>query len=151
VLGLMVAGLLGAEALAAEPDRAPLASPAFAEAYQSYYRDLAGFPAADLRLELTETVEDVLTSGSHLSRASVDYKRRAIEDALLTRAGDALCRPSPAVAATPERLREVCADATLAATQAAAVRLEAEELGMISAVCARIVATPSLLQWCTRP
>ncbi len=134
-------------ALAARADALAdkLASPALNESFTSYYEALDGFGAEDLALELTETIEDTLTGGSHLTRASLDYKRRQIEDDLMARTRAKVC--GQAEPATLD-VRTACAGGTLDAADAAGAAIEAAGPGMISAVCARIVAERSVSVWC---
>lgn len=129
----------------ADPLADTLANPAFNESYTSYYEALDGFGPEDLGLELTETIEDALTGGSHLTRASLDYKRRQIEDGLMARTRADVC--GQAEPATLD-VRTTCAGGTLAAAKAAGAAIEAAGAGMISAVCARIVAERSVSVWC---
>lgn len=134
-------------ALAAGADRLAdtLADPAFDESYTSYYQALEGFGPEDLRLELTETIEDALTGGSHLTRASLDYKRRQIEDGLMARSRAQVCGlAEPAIS----DVRTACAGGTLAAADAAGVAIAADGAGMISAVCARIFAERAVSASC---
>lgn len=109
ILALCLAAPLGAAQ--ADTLTETLADPCFDGAYRSYFDALAGYRPEDLRLELTETVEDALTGGSHLSRPKIDYKRRQIETALLRQARRDLCGSAPG----PVQVKPACASAALAA------------------------------------
>jgi hypothetical protein len=129
----IIALLLAAWALA--PATGSLADPLEDEAYGSYYQDLAGFGSSDLERELDATIDDALLSGSHLGRPSTAQKRREIAERTLRDARGRLCQAGPAA---PE-VREACILGTRGAAAAAAVRFNPESIGMVAAVCARLL------------
>jgi hypothetical protein len=130
-----------------------LGDPGFDGAYRSYFDALAGYRPEDLRLELTETVEDALTGGSHLSRPKIDYKRRQIETALLRQARRDLCGSAPGAGSGPGsgQVKTACASAALAAAAEAGADLARDSLGAIAAVCARMAEGPARADWCRAP
>lgn len=132
----------------ADPVASTLADPDFEAVYRDYYAALVGFGSEDLRLELKETIEDVMTNGLHLTRPGLGHKRREITDVLLGGVRVALCSGS---SADPDAIRRACVASTLDAAAAADVAVEPESVGMLAAVCARLITTPSLLQWCATP
>ncbi|MBK1704734.1 hypothetical protein [Halochromatium glycolicum] len=119
----------------------------FAESYRTWYDALDGFPPEDLRYELTESVEDAMLNGGFLTRANLDHKRRRIENQILAGAHAALCSESTA-AATNAPVQRSCTAAALKGLDEAEVNAEPHQVGMIAAVCARLVETPSVAQWC---
>jgi hypothetical protein len=145
ILALCLAAPLGAAR--ADTLTETLADPGFDGAYRSYFDALAGYRPEDLRLELTETVEDALTGGSHLSRPKIDYKRRQIETALLRQARRDLCGSAPG----PVQVKPACASAALAAAAEAGADLARDSLGAIAAVCARMAEGPARADWCRAP
>jgi len=128
-----IALLIGAWALA--PATGPLANPLVDEAYDSYYQDLAGFGSSDLERELDATIDDALLSGSHLGRPSTAQKRQEIAQGTLKHARGRLCGAGPA----GTDVREACIQGTRHAADAAAVRFNPESIGMVAAVCARLL------------
>ncbi len=124
-----------------------LDDPGFADAYRTYYDALDGYGPEDLRLELTETIEDALIGGSHLNRPSIDYKRRQIERALRRQTQDTICGQAP----DPANTRGSCADAALAAATEAGADLGAPAIGAIAAVCARLAEGSARGEWCSTP
>jgi len=111
------------------------ADPVLDASYQEYYRALEGFQRRDLELELSATIEDALVSGSHLSRPSTAHKRRQIADLTLLSARQRLCSPG---AGAPD-VRTACVLATGQAAEEATVRFNSDSIGMVAAVCARML------------
>jgi hypothetical protein len=109
------------------------ADPVLDASYEEYYRALEGFQRRDLELELSATIEDALVSGSHLSRPSTAHKRRQIADLTLLSARQQLCSPG-----APE-VRTACVLATRQAAEEATVRFNSDSIGMVAAVCARML------------
>jgi hypothetical protein len=106
---------------------------------------LKSFVTAAILYATTEM--DTLLGGRFLTRANLDHKRRRIENLILADAHAALCS-APAAAASVESIRRACTAAILKGLDEAEVTAEPHQVGMIAAVCARLVATPSVAQWC---
>jgi hypothetical protein len=108
------------------------ADPIVDEAYRTYYQALAGFDRRDLERELRATVDDALLSGSHVARPSTEEKRRQIADETLTGARALSCSRGVAVS-------DACIQSTREAADRATVRFNPESIGMVAAVCARML------------
>ena len=108
------------------------ADPIVDETFQSYYQALAGFDQRDLERELRATVDDALLTGSHLDRPSTDATRRQIADETLSGARASACNGGAAVS-------DACIQATREAADRATVRFNPESIGMVAAVCARML------------
>ncbi len=143
--GLLLSYLIAVSSAAAA---SAVSSPKLEAAFRAHYEALAGFSPEDLKLELAETIEDALTSGGHLTRASLDYKVRQIETALLDRLRAGLCSPSAPSASDLDPLRVVAVESAAAAGEDAAVRFAPEELGMIAGVAARLAQGMPRTQLC---
>ncbi|MGE5153125.1 MAG: hypothetical protein ACM3ST_03835 [Bdellovibrio bacteriovorus] len=137
--------LIGVLSLA--PVVGPLADPLVEQAYGSYYQDLAGFGRSDLERELEATIDDALLSGSHLGRPSTAQKRQEIAQATLSDARGRLCGPGPA----GTEVREACILGTRRAAEAATVRFNPESIGMVAAVCARLLELEAPAGRCGAP
>jgi len=111
---------------------ASAADPVVDEAYRAYYQALAGFDRRDLERELRATVDDALLSGSHVARPSTEEKRRQIADETLTGARAVSCGRGVAVS-------DACIQSTREAADRATVRFNPESIGMVAAVCARLL------------
>jgi hypothetical protein len=128
--------ILWALSLALAPLSHSLADPALEEAYASYYEALDGFGPEDLTRELGATIDDVLSQGSHLSRPSTGYKRRQIAEGLLQRARKSLCAGDRS---SSSAVRNACITGTRNAAEAAGTRFPPADVGMVAAVCARLM------------
>jgi hypothetical protein len=144
-LGLLLSSLIAASGPVAGP---VVASPELEAAFSAHYEALSGYAPEDLKLELAETIEDALTSGGHLTRASLDYKVRQIESALLDRLRAGLCSPSAPPASDLDALRAVAVESTAAAGEDAAVSFAPQDLGMIAGVAVRLAQGMPRAQLC---
>jgi len=134
--------------LALAPTAHSLADPALEEAFTSYYDALDGFGPEDLARELGATIDDALSQGSHLNRPSTSYKRRQIAERLLQRARKTLCAQTrPSVSAT----RTACISATRSAADDAGARFPPDAVGMVAAVCARLMEAEPSGERCAAP
>lgn len=134
---------------AVEPATEIVKAQAFDEAFTDYYDALSDHDPEDLRLELSETIEDVLSSGSHLTRASLDYKTRQIETGLFAHLRGPLCGAS---SRAPEDMYTVKLSTVRSVARAGAeagVTLSQEELGMVSGVVVRLVQRTPRPQLCS--
>ena len=86
--------------------------------------------------ELGATIDDVLSRGSYLNRPSTAYKRRQIADGLLRRACKSLCA-GDRLSSVP--VRAACITATRQAAVEAGARFAPDDVGMVGAVCARLM------------
>jgi len=148
--------LLSASGVRSDPVAELLADPTFDAVFHDYVSALDGFGAADLSLELNDSIEDALLGGSFLSRPGLGRQRAEIGDALMSTARVALCsQGAPATQASvgpgSEPVRRACAEGALAARRVGGEALDAGDLGMLAAVCARLVTTPSVARWCASP
>ncbi len=144
-LGLFLSSLIAASGPVAG---SAVSSPELEAAFRAHYEALSGYTPEDLKLELAETIEDALTSGGHLTRASLDYKVRQIESALLDRLRAGLCSPSAPSASDLDPLRAVAVESAAAAGEDAAVSFAPEDLGMIAGVAVRLAQGMPRAQLC---
>jgi hypothetical protein len=144
-IGLLLSSLIAASGPVAA---SVVSSPELEAAFRAHYEALSGYTPEDLKLELAETIEDALTSGGHLTRASLDYKVRQIESALLDRLRAGLCLPSAPSVSDLEPLREVALESAAAAGEDAAVSFTPEDLGMIAGVAVRLAQGMPRAQLC---
>lgn len=122
-------------------------APAFKQYFNEYYNALADYNVEDLRLELFETIEDILSSGSHLSTVSLDYKVRHIETDLLSHLQKALCNKQ-AKDSDLVILKSITVTVVENAGSDAKVQFNHEELGMLAGVTVRLVQQMSKAQLC---
>jgi len=133
---------------AAQPASTLIESAEFDDAFRSYMQALSAFSAEDLKLELSETIEDALTSGSHMSVTSIDYKVRQIEHALIAHLREELCAPSSPSSNELELLKLMAAKSAAAAAEQASVTFANAEFGMIAGVAVRLVQEMPHSQLC---
>ncbi len=134
---------------AAQPASMVIKGPAFDDAFRSYYDALSAHTPEDLMVELSETIEDVLISGSHMSVSSLDYKVRQIESVLLARLRGELCTPSSPSPSELGPLKLAAVKSATAAGEQASVPFNPEELGMITGVAVRLVQGIPRTQLCS--
>lgn len=145
---LFVLLLLPLAASAAQPASTVIESAEFDGAFRSYMEALSAYAPEDLKLELSETIGDALTSGSHMSQTSIDYKVRQIERALLTRLREELCTPPSPPSNELATLKLAAVKSAVAAGEQASVSFTGEEFGMITGVVVRFVQGMSRSQLC---
>ena len=121
---------------------------AFDEAFTEYYNALAGYKAEDLRLELFETIEDTLSSGSHLSRVSLDHKTRQIENGLLEHLRAMLCNQTDSAYGDLKKLKLVAGNSVVKAGNDSQVTFSHDELGILAGVATRLVQQTPQTQFC---
>ncbi|MEA3274440.1 MAG: hypothetical protein U9Q81_03935 [Pseudomonadota bacterium] len=139
---------LALAARAGDPPSSIVESIEFDEAFRSYYDALADHTPEDLRLELSETIEDALSSGSHLTRASLDYKTRQIEAGLFAHLRQQQCAASTPPAKEQSKLKHVAVRTLTDAGEDAEIRFDREELGMISGILVRLLEIMPRNQLC---
>lgn len=121
----------------------------FQEAFTSYYQSLGGFSSIDLRTELSETIEDILATGSHMTQTSLDYKIRQIESAIDKRLAARLCsKPMPQESFV--QLKQIAVSSIQGAAADAAVAFDAEAVGMLSGVLVRLIQAGYTAHLCGR-
>ena len=147
-LWMVLALLLFQAASAAQPVSTLIGSVEFDDAFRSYMQALTSYSAEDLKLELSETIEDALTSGSHMSVTSIDYKVRQIESALLAHLREGLCTPSSPSSKELQSFKRVAAKSAVAAAEQASVSFANAEFGMIAGVAVRLVQEMPHSQLC---
>lgn len=140
--------LLPLVASAAQPASTLIESAEFHDAFRSYMDALSTYSAEDLKLELSETIEDALTSGSHMSAISLDYKVRQIENALIRHLREELCALSSPSSNELAMLKLVAIKSASVAGEQASVSFSHGELGMITGVAVRLVQELSHSQLC---
>lgn len=133
---------------AAQPVSTLIVNVEFDDAYRSYMEALSAYSVEDLKLELSETISDALTSGSHMSVTSIDYKVRQIENTLIAQLRVELCASSSPSSNELEPLKLVAAKSAVAAAEQASVSFSNGELGMIASVAVRLVQEMSRSQLC---
>ncbi len=119
----------------------------FGEAFRDYFEALGTHTVDDLEFELSETIEDVLTTGSHLTRASLDYKVRMIEKGILSQLRQQLCPPSSDAPLLAE-LKLTTVHCTYEAGRGAKVSFTNEEFGMLTGVVVRLLQSRSMEEFC---
>lgn len=125
-----------------------LENQSFNVAFRDYYEALDAHTVHDLNFELSETIEDVLTSGSHLGQVSLDYKVRQVETALFERLRQQFCPPSsPETGDLPE-LKMIAVRSVGGAGGVVGVEFTHEDIGMISGVVVRLLQKASLEELC---
>jgi hypothetical protein len=131
---------------AADSATAIIKAHTFDEAFTDYYDALVDYGSDDLRLELSETIEDVLSSGSHLTRTSLDYKIQQIETGVFAHLRRRLCMASSPESEDLRTIKLVVVRSVMSAGEEAHVNFGQEDLGMISGVLVRwIQRTPPSL------
>jgi hypothetical protein len=122
-------------------------APDFNNYFNEYYNALADYNVEDLRLELFETIEDILSTGSHLSAVSLDYKTRHIETELLNHLQKTLCTKQPEDS-NLTILKLISARGVDNAGNDAEVQFSHQELGMLAGVAVRLVQRMPKSQLC---
>lgn len=109
-----------------------------AEAYDRYYRELAGFPPTALLAELSDTVEDALIAGSHVRTTSLRPTVRRFEDAAHRALRARLCGAGRQTAAGVP-LRAAATASVLEAGRDVNARFLPAHAGRLAALFARLV------------
>lgn len=139
--------LLPVSVLASDPATI-INSQSFNEAFRDYYEALDSYTAKDLEFELSETIDDILSSGSHLTRASLDYRVRQIERALFSQLRKQLCPPSSPNKRDLSELKLSSVQSINKTGSSTGVTFTHEEIGMISGVTVRLLQHKPMEEFC---
>lgn len=124
-----------------------LKSPVFNQYFNEYYKGLADYDLEELRLELFETIEDILSAGSHLSTVSLDYKTEHIETDLLNHLHKLSCNQQ-AKSNNLAMLKLIAANSAANVGRDSQIKFSQAELGMLSGVSVRILERSLPFQVC---
>ena len=123
-------------------------TPIFSEEYfNEYYKALADYTVENLQSELYEAIDDILSSGSHMSAVSQDYKTRHIETSLLNHLREQLCVTKP-IDKDITILKRISANSVASAGSDAQVKFNDDELGILSGITVRLVEKMPQSQLC---
>lgn len=121
---------------------------AFEDAFEAYYGALVDYTQDDLMIELSETIEDVLISGSHMSQTSLSYKVRQINNSLLDQLHVELCTASTPPSTKIDSLKRLAAKSVSNTSKQLAIIFAPEELGMITGVAVRLAQVTPRTELC---
>lgn len=121
---------------------------AFNTAFTAYYNALADYRTEELRMELFETIEDTLSSGSHLSQVSLDHKTRQIEHSLLEHLRAARCNQPTSAHSDLQKLMLIAGSSVVKAGNQSQVDFNPEELGILVGVSTRLIQQTPQAQFC---
>lgn len=139
--------LLPASVLASDP-ASIINSQRFNEAFRDYYEALDSYTVKDLEFELSETIDDILSSGSHLTRTSLDYRVRQIERALFSQLRKQLCPPSSPNKRGLSELKRSSVHSINKTGSSTGVNFTHEEVGMISGITVRLLQRKPMEEFC---
>ena len=80
-------------------------SEAFSRSYSAKYTSLQGHSADTILIDLAESLEDILVSGSHISGPSLDYKIQQLEQHLFEKLKNHSCASNSSPAVTESLLQ----------------------------------------------
>ena len=100
--------LVGQSAAGATPgskQASIMQSEAFSRSYATKYARLQGLPSDVILVDLAESLEDVLVSGSHVSTVRIDYKIQQLERRLFAKLQEDVCAATSISAMTESLLK----------------------------------------------
>jgi hypothetical protein len=123
-------------------------SEAFNRSYVAKYTQLQGFPSKAIHRYLTETLEDVLLSKSHVSNVALDYKMQQLEKRLFGKLQAQVC-PADSRSPVPEDLlKSGTVRSLVSLSDEEQWRLTDDQFGTLTGTVVRIIQGGTLRSFC---
>jgi hypothetical protein len=122
-------------------------SQAFSRAYSARYSNLQALSSDVILIELTECLEDILVSGSHVSTVVPDYKIRQIERNLFMSLQEHVCGGRQGIAMAAG-LKTAAASDLILMSEREQWQVTDAQFGKLSATLVRFIESATLSTFC---
>jgi hypothetical protein len=123
-------------------------SETFSRLYSAKYARLQGLSADVILVDLSESLEDVLVSGDHVSSISLDYKIQQLQRRLFGKLQENVCASTSNSAMMESLLKSVTVRALISLSGDAQWELTDAQFGMLAATLVRLIQSGTLQNFC---
>jgi hypothetical protein len=123
-------------------------SEAFSRSYAAKYARLQGLSAAVILVDLAESLEDVLVSGSHVSTVPPDYRIHQLERRLFAKLKDDVCVANAGSAVTESLLKPAALRSVVKLADDEQWELTHAQFGTLTGTLVRLLQTETRRSFC---
>jgi hypothetical protein len=149
---LAIALLVGqwAAVAAQEPKQVSLMqSEAFKRSFMAKYTRLQGLTSEVILLDLTETLEEVLISKSHVSTVGLDYKIQQLKKRLFGKLREQICTADSSSAVPEDLVKSGTVRSLVSLSAEEQWKLTDDQFGTLTGILVRIIQVGTLRSFCS--